>query len=320
MMGRFKRVLALCLVLLFLFPLCLGCQSRSDSDKLQVICSVFPLYDWMRNIVGDSETVEVSLLIQNGSDLHSYQPSAEDMIRLSSANLVFFVGGASDAWLEEALAVRSSDARVDVKLTEVPDVRLREICSNSADDHHGHEHGAIDEHLWLSLANAKAASAYLCDLLCELDEQGADAYRENYTAYAASLDALDEEYSALVSSVTSPMLLCADRFPFVYLAEDYGIDYISAFEGCSTDANATPDTILRLAGALDEHGLHTMIVTERSDEQLANSIRAASHSKDQTVLVLDSMQSVTGAEAADGADYISIMKKNLETLRLALVS
>lgn len=319
MMVRLKRALALCLVLFCLLPLFLGCQSGSDSDKLQVVCSVFPLYDWMRNIVGDSETVEVSLLIQNGSDLHSYQPSAEDMIRLASADLVFFVGGASDAWLEEALTVHASDSRVDVKLTEVPDIRLREICSDSADAHHGHEHGAIDEHLWLSLANAKTASSYLCDLLCGLDEQGADAYRENYTAYSASLDALDLEYSALVSSVDAPMLLCADRFPFVYLAEDYGIDYIAAFEGCSTDANATPDTILRLAGALDEHGLHAVIVTERSDGQLANSVLAASRSKDQTVLSLDSMQSVTGAEAADGADYISIMKKNLEALRLALV-
>lgn len=320
MIQRFKRYLALLLALLLVFPLCFGCAKKDGSDKLQILCTVFPLYDWVKNVVGDSETVEVSLLVSSGSDLHSYQPSAEDMMKIASADLFFFVGGPSDAWIEEALQTQASETRVDINMTEIPEIRLREICSDSADEHHGHEHGALDEHLWLSLENAMIASSYVCEILCELDETAAESYRNNLTNYEASLHSLDEEYTQMVAAVRDPMILCADRFPFVYLAEDYGIRYISAFEGCSTDANATPDTVLRLANALDEYGLQAIVVTERSDEQLAKSIRAASRSKDQVILSLDSMQSVTGEEIEEGTSYLTIMKKNLETLRQALTS
>ncbi len=315
MMKRSTRTLALLLALFCLLSFVGSCGNRKSSDKIEVLCTVFPLYDWVRNIVGDSETVEVSLLITNGSDLHSYQPSAEDMLKIAAADLFFYVGGPSDAWIEDALQSHFSEKRIDVNMTELPNIRLREICSDATEEHHGHEHGTLDEHLWLSLINAKTASSYLCDLLCELDEQGAEAYRENFENYATSLDVLDGEYSALVDSVEHPMLLCADRFPFVYLAEDYSIRYVSAFEGCSTDANATPDTILRLAKAADEHGVRAILVTERSDGQLAESVRAASLAKNQSILSLNSMQSVTGKDAEHGADYLTMMKKNLETLR-----
>ncbi|MBO5938136.1 MAG: zinc ABC transporter substrate-binding protein [Clostridia bacterium] len=316
MIRTTTRYLALVLALCCLLPLCTSCTKPEQSDKIEVLCTVFPLYDWVRNIVGDSETVEVSLLITNGSsDLHSYQPSAKDMVAISSADLFFYVGGVSDAWVEDALRTHDSEDRIDVKMTEIPEIRLREICSDSTEEHDDHEHGAIDEHLWLSLINAKTASSYLCDRLCELDEQGAEQYRENYAAYAASLDALDEEYSSLVASVDDPMILCADRFPFVYLAEDYGIRYVAAFEGCSTDANATPDTILRLAQAVDEHGVRAILVTERHDGQLAESVLSAARSKDVEILCLVSMQSTTMEMVEAGDSYIQLMKANLDTLR-----
>ncbi len=315
-----KRWIALLLVFCCVFPLCVGCQKKESSDKLRIVCTVFPLYDWVKNIVGDSDSVELSLLITNGSDLHSYQPSAEDMMKIASADLFFFVGGVSDAWVEDALRAHSSKSRVDVKTTEIPEIRLREICSDSTLEHHTHEHGAMDEHLWLSLENAKIASSYLCEQICRLDEEKSEYYRENLTQYSASLSALDEEYAALVSSVDDPMMLCADRFPFVYLAEDYGIRYIAAFEGCSTDANASPDTILRLAKPLDEHSLRAIAVSERSDRRLAESVRAASRDKDQTILRLNSMQSVSKTEIDGGADYLNVMKENLETLRGLLAS
>ena len=317
-MKRFKQCTALLLALLCLFPIFVGCGKKENTDKLQILCTVFPLYDWVRNVVGESDTVEVSLLITNGADLHSYQPSAEDMMRIASADLFFFVGGPSDAWIEEALRTQASNTRIDIKMTEIPEIRLREICSDSADEHHGHEHGALDEHLWLSLENAMTATDYVCEKLCAINETEAENYRNNTTNYKEALSSLHQEYIALTATTTEPMLLCADRFPFVYLAEDYGIRYVAAFEGCSTDASATPDTVLRLAGALDEHQLRTIIVTERSDQQLANSVRAASQAKDQSILSLNSMQSVTGKEAEAGADYVTIMKKNLETLRQAL--
>ena len=312
-----KKILCLLLCLCCLLPLASSCSKRDDG-KITVLCTVFPLYDWVKNIVGESETVEVSLLITNGSDLHSYQPSAEDIIRISSADLFFYVGGSSDAWVEETLKTQASEDRIDVKMTEIPEIRLREMCIDSTAEHHDHDHGGMDEHLWLSLFNAKTASAYLTERLCELDEEDAETYRENFTAYASSLDALDEEYASLVAEKDAPRMLCADRFPFVYLAEDYGISYICAFEGCSTDANASAETISRLAKALDEYGLSSIVTTERPTAGLAESVRDASTAKDQKILALDSMQSVTQKEADSGADYLNIMKQNLETLRQIL--
>ncbi len=318
-MKNMKKMLCLLLCLCCLFPLFSGCAKR-DEDKLQILCTVFPLYDWVKNIVGESETVEVSFLITNGSDLHSYQPSAEDIIRISSADLFFYVGGSSDAWVEETLKTQASDDRIDVKMTEIPDIRLREMCIDSTAEHHGHDHGGVDEHLWLSLFNAKTAAAYVTERLSELDEENAETYRENFTAYASALDALDEEYAALVSEKDAPRMLCADRFPFVYLAEDYGISYICAFEGCSTDASASPETISRLATALNTYSLGCIVTTERPTAGLAESVRDASAAKNQQILSLQSMQSVTEKEVKDGADYLNMMKQNLETLRRILGS
>lgn len=309
-----KKVLCLLLCLCLLFPPIAGCGKR-EGDKLQILCTVFPLYDWVKNIVGESETVEVSLLIQNGSDLHSYQPSAEDIVRISSADLFFFVGGSSDAWVEETLRTQKSDDRMDVKMTEIPEIRLREMCSDSVAEDHDHDHGGVDEHLWLSLFNAKTAAAYVTERLVELDEENAESYRENFTAYASALDALDEEYAALVSTKDAPRMLCADRFPFVYLAEDYGIAYICAFEGCSTDAEATPQTISRLSSALDQYALSAIVTTERPKSGLAERVRDASSAKNQAILSLHSMQSVTQKDVDGGADYLNFMKQNLETLR-----
>ena len=271
-----NKLLCILLCLCLILPLTSGCTQRERSDKLQILCTVFPLYDWVRNIVGSSETVEVSLLITNGSDLHSYQPSAEDIVRISSADLFFYVGGSSDAWVEETLRTQKSNARVDIKMTELPEIRLYDICAETSEDHRDHDHGGTDEHVWLSLFNAKTAAAYLTDRISELDAEHADTYRQNFTAYASSLDALDQAYAALVSKVAEPRLLCADRFPFVYLAEDYGIAYACAFEGCSTDAEASPETISRLASILDQYALSTIVTTERPTAGLAESVRNAS--------------------------------------------
>ena len=312
-----KKVLCLILCLCCLFPLVSGCGKRDDG-KITILCTVFPLYDWVKNIVGESETVEVSLLITNGSDLHSYQPSAEDIIRISSADLFFYVGGSSDAWVEETLKTQASDDRIDVKMTEIPDIRLREMCIDSTAEHHDHDHGGVDEHLWLSLFNAKIASAYVTEQLSELDEEYAETYRENFNAYASALDALDQEYTSFVSSLNAPRMLCADRFPFVYLAEDYGISYLCAFEGCSTDANASAETISRLAKALDTYALSSIVTTERPCAGLAESVRDSSAAKNQKILVLDSMQSVTEKDADGGTNYLNVMKQNLETLRQIL--
>ena len=296
-----KKGIALLLALCGLLFALMGCGTEEGEDKIRVLCTVFPLYDWARSVVGDSETVEVSLLVTNGTDLHSYQPSAADVMRIASADLFFYVGGPSDAWVEEVLRTQPSETRVDLAMMEIPDIILREISADSTlvcenEECHDHDHGTTDEHLWLSLSNAKLCAAAMTEELCRLNEAETANYRENLTNYTAELDKLHGEYSDATAQSTLPMLLFADRFPFVYLLEEYGIDYFAAFEGCSADPAATPETILRLAAVVDEHRLSVIMITENGMQDLAQSVRGATRAKDQTILSLNSMQSVTKSE------------------------
>lgn len=317
-----KRYLALLCALLCLLSVFTSCQSTEDDEKIQILCTVFPIYDWVRSVVGESDTVEVSLLVADGSDLHSYQPSAADLLRIGKADLFCYVGGTSDAWVEEALRAHPSESRKDLKLLALPELPLREISAESAHSHEStdeHEHGATDEHIWLSLVNAQICLSALTEEICTLDPLGAEHYRENRSAYSAELTALHQEYAALATQADHPLLLFADRFPFIYLLEDYGIDYLAAFAGCSADIAATPETILRLAHEMDEHSLSVIMITEDGNDSLAISVRNATQAKNQQILILNSMQSVTQKNISDGTTYLSLMRSNLDQLRAALL-
>ncbi len=326
-----KRIIALMLTV-FLSAACLGgCGKASEDEKIKILCTVFPVYDWVKNIVGDTENIEVSLLVGNGTDLHSYQPSAADMIRLASAHMIVYIGGESDAWLEEALKKNAKEDCVKLKLFEAEGLVTRRISARSIlsdaenceeedchDHDHDHGHGAVDEHIWLSPRNAKACVSYITEQLCLLDEANSESYRNHSSRYLEQLTALDAAYEEAVSASASPTLICADRFPFVYLTEDYHIPYIAAFEGCSTETDATPDTVIRLAAAVNEQKTSYLVVTESSDQKLAQSVIRATEAKDARIAVMDSMQSVTAKEAEAGVSYLSVSRSNLEILRQVL--
>lgn len=314
-MNYMKKITALCLALLLLcLPLC-ACGTKKNEARVTVVCTVFPIYDWVRNIVGETDGVRVLWLADNGSDLHSYQPSAEDMIDIATADLTVFVGGASDSWVRDA--VKNSSSGEGMALSEIDGVTLRAVSRESGHTHDGEEesdhHHETDEHLWLSLKNAAAAVRAICEKLCELDESCAETYRLNADRYLAQINAWDQRYSELNAS--SLYLIFADRFPFVYLTEDYGMEYQAAFSGCTTDTDADFSTVIRLAEAADRHQARCILVTESSDQSLAQSVIRATQSKNQTVAVMNSLQSVTAAQCADGVTYLSVMEENFETLR-----
>lgn len=329
-----KRKIALILALCLLFLPLVGCRGQQDGDKLTVVCTLFPLYDWIREVVGDSESVEVVLLVQNGTDLHSFQPSAADIVRLRSCDLLVRLGGGADGWVEDALRQAPVGDRRDLKLLETDGMTLRDISAESVAQGHDHEHDhdhdhehehehdescAVDEHFWLSLANACASVSAIADTLAELDEGNASVYRENAARYGAELLALDREYRETVAQSEDPYLVFGDRFPFVYLTEEYGIGYLAAFAGCGTDGDATVDTVIRLARTLDERGLGFVVVTEGSDGELAEGVIRASADGSREILTVDSLQSVTGKELKSGKTYLGAMRENLAILRRALL-
>lgn len=327
-----KRYTALAAALLILAAACLvSCSGGAgDGGRISIVATVFPEYDWIKNILGDDPAgVELTLLLDSGSDLHSFQPTAADIMKISSCDLFVYVGGESDEWIKDALSGASNKNMTAVNLMEVLDGSLRIEEEKEGmqeegeeEEEHGHGHGedegGYDEHVWLSLRNAKAVCAELAKALGKVDPQNAALYMSNAEAYCAELEALDAEYAAAVAAGSIKTLLFCDRFPFRYLTADYGLDYYAAFAGCSAETEASFETVIFLAKKIDELGLHTVLTTEGSDGRLASTVIQNTARKDTAVAVLDSMQGTTSRDAASGVTYLSVMRANLEVLREAL--
>lgn len=281
-----------------------------------MVCTVFPLYDWTRNILGDDVEAELFWLTEAGADLHSFQASAEDMIRVASADLVIFAGGPSDDWLRKAL-----ENKTEGLVLELSSLEGMELCAVSDESGHSHEDGhdhVIDEHLWLSLHNAAVATEAIVAALSELSSEHAAELSANGAAYLEKLTALDRDYKETVSSVENPRMIVADRFPFVYLAEAYGVEYCAAFSGCTTDVDADLSVVIRLAEHLKEWELGGLVITERSDGALAESVIRAAEVEKCRILKMNSMQSVRRSDAEGGMTYLSVMEENLQQLALAI--
>ena len=347
-MLNVKKALAVIMIFVFIAGCLSGCSgsssSQTDSDKLQIITTIFPEYDWVRNVIGDrTDRAEVTLLLDNGTDLHSYQPTAKDILKISTCDLFIYVGGESDEWVEDALKNATNKNMKVINLLETlgDSVKEEEVVEgmqeeeggpqgtgdvdhhDEADDneheHHHHE-GEIeyDEHVWLSLRNASVLTNAIADTLGELDPSNAEAYKKNADAYAAKLADLDNDYKAVTEAAPVKTLLFGDRFPFRYLVDDYGLKYYAAFVGCSAETEASFETITFLAGKVDELSLHSVMTIERSDNKIAETIVKSSTSKDQKILTLDSLQSVTSKEVESGTTYLGVMESNLSVLKEAL--
>ncbi len=319
------RLLAVILSIAIALPL-MGCShNQSGGGKIKILCTLFPQYDWVKSIVGNSQTVEVSLLVANGADPHSYQPTAADILAISSCDMIVFTGGDSDTWVKDAIERTENPKIKQIKLMELDGVTLHSISAVSDDHDHGHDHaehnhGVFDEHIWLSIKNAAAITAALADSICELDSENSLLYRQNANDYISRLNALDKDFTSFASSVPEEkrFLIFADRFPFVYLLSDYGIGYRAAFEGCTTDVDADFDTVLGLIHEAELHGVSCIAVTESSDKALARTVASSVKQGELEVLTFNSMQSVNLKQAENGTSYISITESNLNVLKSAL--
>lgn len=297
--------------------------SSGSGNKLKIVATIFPEYDWTREILGDHlKDVDLTLLLDNGTDLHSFQPAVKDIMKVSSCDLLIYVGGESDQWIEDALKSAANPDMKTINLMETLKdfIKEEETVEGMQEKHHSHEEDEkeYDEHVWTSLRNASAAAEVIADTLAELDPENSDIYKENLRSYQGELSSLDNEYQKTVDQSTHKTLLFADRFPFRYLVDDYGISYYAAFSGCSAESEASFKTITFLAEKVDELGLKEVFTIEKSDDRIAETVIENTRDKDQKVAVLNSMQSITSEEIADGTTYLSIMEDNLKVLKAAL--
>ena len=368
-------------------------QSNLQKEKFKITTTVFPVYDWTKNIVGDeSPNVDIEMLMNSGIDLHSYQPTAEDIVNINSSDVFIYVGGVSDGWVEDVLAQSTNEDLVTIDLMEVLGDRVlsddlipgmqesehgheheieeehdhkheaeeehnhnheheaeedhnheheheaeedhdNEHEHEAEEDHdsehedghdheheaeegHDHEHVHPDEHIWLSLENASIITKEISQVLSQ--ETGNEVYLQNATQYITELDELDEQYEMQLEKADTKTLLFGDRFAFRYLVEDYDLDYYGAFSGCSAETEASFETITFLSKKVDELGLEAVIELESSGHEIAQTIVNNTKNKDQEVLTLDSLQSITQKEIEEGTTYMSVMKSNLEVLVDAL--
>lgn len=326
-----KKITVLLLALFMLVGALAGCGKQNDTnqtDKLSIVTTIFPGYDWVREILGEkADNAEITMLLDNGVDLHSYQPTADDIVKISDCDLFIYVGGESDEWVEDALRNAANRNMKVINLLEVlgDSVKTEEIVEGMQEAEHEHEDAEeheheeeADEHVWLSLKNAKMLVRVISKALQELDPDSKDIYAANADAYVKKLSALDAEYQAAVDAASNKTILFGDRFPFRYLVDDYGLRYYAAFVGCSAETEAGFETISFLAKRVDEWKLPCVLTIEGAQHKIAETVVRNTTAKNQRVLTMDSMQSTTSKDVKNGTTYLSVMEKNLSVLKEAL--
>ncbi|MBR1404937.1 MAG: zinc ABC transporter substrate-binding protein [Treponema sp.] len=331
-------LLALCLFFGFT-----SCREKSasaqspKSGKITVLASVFPAYDWAKNLAAGSENVSVELLLKDGVDLHSYQPSAKDIVKISTADIFIYVGGESDAWVSDALKNATNEKQIAINLMEVLKgfVKQEEVVEGMQSERENealegeHDNEVLegereeesdededeieyDEHVWLSLNNAIASSNEIARAFMEKDESNAQIYMANLVSYVQALSSLKDAYANDFGGKT---IIVCDRFPFRYLTDEFGLNYYAAFVGCSAETEASFETIAFLAKKCEELNANAVFVTESADKKIARTVISSANRGEIPIITLDSMQSVTQKQANKGADYLEIMRNNLEALK-----
>ena len=328
-----KQLLSLLVSLSLVLALLAGCgsgQSASAPEEeaqektLSIVTTIFPEYDWVCQILRDRlEKADVTMLLDTGVDLHNYQPTADDIVTVSNCDLFIYVGGESDEWVDDVLAAANNPDLVAIDLMEVlgDSVKEEEVVEGMEEEAEEEDAGKeveYDEHVWLSLKNASILCQEIANRLGEIDPDGKTAYDANVAAYLEELSELDLEYQAMIENFSKKTVLFGDRFPFRYLTDDYGLNYYAAFVGCSAETEASFETVVFLANKVDELGLPAVLKIEGSDGKLAQTIVDNTTKQSAEILELDSMQSVTAADVAQGANYLAAMENNLFILQEAL--
>ncbi|MBR3077891.1 MAG: zinc ABC transporter substrate-binding protein [Oscillospiraceae bacterium] len=329
------RYCKLLIVLFVLSALLLGCGRNNSTGAtgsttrpdvkgkpISVVATVFPAYDWARQIIGeDNERVALTLLLDKGADFHSYQPTVEDIYKISTCDLFIYVGGESDKWVPDALAQATNKDMTVLCLLDALGSAVREEEAPEGAEAHEEEEAegpSYDEHIWLSLRNARTLCGSIREAMIGLDDDGGKTYWPNFKAYDEKLNELEHAYAETIAAAPRRILLFADRFPFLYLAKDYDLTCFAAFSGCSAESEASFETVNFLVNKLDELELSHILVLEGGDTRLAETIIANSRAKSAQVLSINSLQSVTARMIDEGVTYLGVMEQNLEVLKQAL--
>ena len=316
-----RRLFALLLALTLAASLC-GCadRQRAEDGRLQVVCSVFPYYDFARQIGGDD--VDVTLLVAAGKETHSFEPTPLDVITLSQADVFLYNGGESEAWVDDILSAAGENIAVTLPLMPQVSALAEEWAEGMEGAHDEHDHEThdsddieYDEHVWTSPVLAKALCRAICDALCQADPAHQEDYQARLTDYLTQLDQLDAAFREVVDAGHRRLLVFGDRFPLLYFCKEYGLDYRAAFHGCASDTEPSLATLKYLIDKVEDEEIPVVYTIELSSRKVADAIAETTGAK---VLTFHSCQTVSRAEFDGGATYLSLMERNVEALREGL--
>ncbi len=315
-----KKIL-LIVILIISLTSCSGRGSVAiENEKINIVTTTFASYDFVREIIkGNEDSFEVVYLLDSGMDLHSYQPTAEDILKVDSADLFIYVGGESEKWVSEILKDVTNEKLQKLNLLEAikEEILLEEINEGMEGESEGEE-TEYDEHIWLSVKNAKLLCMKIMNAICVIDNDNSKLYGSNLNVYLEKLDKLDTKFYTMIDDSTKDTLLFGDRFPFRYFVEDYDLKYYAPFVGCSAETEASFETVVFLANKLDEYDLDYCLTVDNGNKKLATTIIESSKNPNRKILTLNSMQKLTSKDIEMGASYLSIMEENFLVFQEAL--
>ena len=328
-----KKYIATLLLAVFFMSALFGASAHTaaaSEEKLNIVATVFPLYDFARAVAGDK--AEVTMLLKPGAEIHSYDPSPADIIQIQNADIFLYVGGESDVWVDEILSSMDTSHKQVIRLMDTVSLVEEETVEGMQEEEEEHHHDGdaleaegepeteeaeYDEHVWTSPKNAVVMVQAIAGALEAADVKNKEAYAMNAKAYTTSIQAVDAAFEAVVSQSLHHLLVFGDRFPFRYFADAYGLEYRAAFPGCSTETEASAATIAYLIDTVRQNKLPYIYTIELSNGNIARSI---SEQTGAQILTLQSCQGISRDAFEAGETYVSIMQKNVEALKKGLVS
>lgn len=331
-MKKFFALILICTLCLALCACGQQAQAPETDGGVNIVATVFPAYDFARQIAGDDGNV--TLLIPPGSEAHSYEPTPQDIIRIQNCDLLVCNGGESEAWLDEILGGMDREIPAVVMLDCV-DALTEEVKEgmqvhghdhghddHDHDEHDGHDHDdheeheeEYDEHVWTSPVNAQLICRAISAALCEADPAHASDYTARCTDYCAELQALDADFRSVIANAKRHTLIFADRFPVRYFVEEYGLDYFAAFPGCADDAEPSARTVAFLIDRVREEQAPAVLYIEFSNQKMADIVCEDTGCEK---LLFNSCHNVTADQLRGGVTYLELMRGNLETVKEAL--
>ncbi len=293
-----------------------------EDGKTQVVCTLFPYYDFARQIGGDD--VDVTLVVPAGRETHSFEPTPMDVIRISQADVFIYNGGESEQWVTDILDAAGEDIPCVLSMMDAAELHEEELVEGmqsgtSAHDHHDHDEDGeeieYDEHIWTSPVTAMALCRAITDGLCQADPDHADSFRARLTDYLAALEALDGTFRQIVAEGSRDLLVFGDRFPLLYFCREYGLDYRAAFHGCAGDTEPSLATLKYLIDLVNEQHIPVVYTIELSSRKVAKAIAETTGAQVRT---FHSCQTVSRAEFDAGVTYLQLMEANADVLREGL--